>query len=177
MRVWPMPSERRSAGPAALPAIPMNRRAFASALGLHAAALALALPCRSFGAAANLSASDAASGIRVALERGALSAVGLLGKNGGFLNNPKVRIPLPPAMDQAAKLLKALGQQQRVDELVQSMNRAAEQAVPEAKAMLVQTAKSITLDDAVHIVRGSCWRNSRSPRCRRRARCAPHRRA
>ena len=50
----------------------------------------------------------------------------------GFLGNPKVRIPLPGLLDDAAKLLKATGQQKRVDELVTAMNRAAEAAVPEA---------------------------------------------
>ena len=109
----------------------------------------------SFGArAASLTESDAASGIRTALERGALSAVALLGKTDGFLGNPKVRIPLPGYLEDAAKLLRKVGQGKRVDELVTSMNRAAEQAVPEAKAMLVQAARGITVEDALRIVRG-----------------------
>jgi hypothetical protein len=111
------------------------------------------------GAAAALPAwalneSDAAAGIRTALERGAAAAVARLGKVDGFLANPKVRIPLPGVLEDAAKLLKALGQQRRVDELVTAMNRAAEQAVPEAKTLLVSAAKAITLDDALNIVRG-----------------------
>lgn len=101
-----------------------------------------------------LSESDAASGIRAALERGATSAVSLLGRNDGFLGNPKVRIPLPDALHDAAKLLKALGQQRKVDELVTAMNRAAEAAVPEAKTLLVSAAKAISLDDALKIVKG-----------------------
>lgn len=105
--------------------------------------------------AASLTESDAAVGIRAALERGALSAVGILGRTDGFLGNPKVRIPLPGYLDDAAKLLRRFGQGRRVDELVTSMNRAAEQAVPEAKSLLVQAAKAITVDDALNIVRGS----------------------
>lgn len=101
-----------------------------------------------------LSQADAASGIRAALERGALSAVGLLGKPDGFLGNPKVRIPLPRFLEDASRLLKAVGQQKRIDELVTSMNRAAEMAMPQAKPVLVQAAKSVTADDAVRIVRG-----------------------
>jgi len=101
-----------------------------------------------------LSEGDAAGGIRAALERGANSAVSLLGRNDGFLGNPKVRIPLPPVLNDAAKLLKALGQQRRVDELVTSMNRAAEAAVPEAKSLLVSAAKAISVDDALKIVKG-----------------------
>jgi hypothetical protein len=105
--------------------------------------------------ASSLTEADAAGGIRAALERGALSAVALLGKTDGFLANPKVRIPLPGYLDDAAKLLRKVGQGRRVDELVTSMNRAAEQAVPEAKSLLVQAAKAITVDDALRIVRGS----------------------
>ena len=101
-----------------------------------------------------LNENDAAAGIRTALERGAAAAVARLGKVDGFLANPKVRIPLPGVLNDAAKLLKALGQQRRVDELVTAMNRAAEKAVPEAKALLVSAAKAVTLDDALKIVRG-----------------------
>jgi hypothetical protein len=104
--------------------------------------------------AAGLSESDAAGGIRAALERGARSAVALLGKTDGFLGNPKVRIPLPGHLEDAANLLRKLGQGRRVDELVTSMNRAAERAVPEAKSLLVQAAKSISVEDALRIVRG-----------------------
>ncbi len=103
---------------------------------------------------ADLSQGDAASGVRAALERGAVAAVGLLGQPGGFLDNPKVRIPLPGILNDAAKLLKATGQGKKVDELVTAMNRAAEAAVPEAKTLLVDAAKSISVQDALRIVRG-----------------------
>jgi hypothetical protein len=112
------------------------------------------LPASFVASAASLTESDAASGIRTALERGAVSAVALLGKTDGFLGNPKVRIPLPGYLEDAAKLLRKVGQGKRVDELVTSMNRAAEQAVPEAKTMLVQAARGITVEDALRIVRG-----------------------
>jgi Protein of unknown function (DUF4197) len=105
--------------------------------------------------ALSLSEADAASGVRAALERGAVAAVGLLGRNDGFLANPKVRIPLPGFLNDAAKLLKATGQGKWVDELVTAMNRAAEAAVPEAKALLVGAVKSMSVEDAVRIVRGS----------------------
>lgn len=104
--------------------------------------------------AAGLSETDAASGVRMALERGAGSAVSLLGRNDGFLANPKVRIELPGFLKDAAKLLRATGQGARIDELVVAMNRAAEAAVPEAKAMLVSAARAMSVEDAVRIVRG-----------------------
>ena len=101
-----------------------------------------------------LSETDAASGIRAALERGALAAVGLLGKENGFLGNERVRIPLPDQLQEVAKVMKAFGQQKRIDELITSMNRAAEQAVPVGKAVLVDAVRKIGVDDAVRIVRG-----------------------
>ncbi|HYP32990.1 MAG TPA: DUF4197 domain-containing protein [Burkholderiaceae bacterium] len=106
------------------------------------------------GRAFALGETEAASGVRAALERGADSAVSLLGKPGGFLDNPQVRIPLPGALNSAASMLRAIGQGHRVDDLVNSMNRAAEQAVPEAKPLLVNAVKAMSVEDAVKIVRG-----------------------
>lgn len=126
----------------------MNRRQFTGAL---AAPVLIGVET---AWALSLSEGDAASGMRVALERGAVAAVGLLGRSDGFLGNPKVRIPLPGFLNDAAKLLKATGQGRRVDELVTAMNRAAEAAVPEARGLLVQAAKSITVEDALRIVKG-----------------------
>ncbi|KNZ31094.1 MAG: hypothetical protein AD742_17835 [Methylibium sp. NZG] len=104
--------------------------------------------------AASLTEFDAATGVRAALERGALAAVGLLGKTDGFLGNPMVRIPLPGFLNDAAKILKATGQQKRLDQLVTAMNRAAEAAMPEAKALLVSTVKAMSVEDALKVVKG-----------------------
>nr|WP_225865010.1 DUF4197 domain-containing protein [Ideonella benzenivorans] len=104
--------------------------------------------------AAGLSEADASLGVKTALERGASSAVALLGRPDGFLGNPQVRIPLPSGLKEAAQLLKFTGQQKRVDELVTAMNRAAEAAVPEAKTLLVQAVKTMSVEDAVGIVKG-----------------------
>lgn len=104
--------------------------------------------------ASPFSETDAASGVRAALERGAVAAVGLLGRTDGFLGNPKVRIPLPGFLNDAASLLRATGQQKRIDALITAMNRAAEAAVPEAKAVLVNTVKNLSVEDARHLVTG-----------------------
>ena len=127
----------------------MQRRQFTTSLiALPALGLAAASPARS------LSEGDAASGVRVALERGASAAVNLLGRSDGFLGNPKVRIELPGFLKDAAKLLQATGQGKRVDALVTAMNRAAEAAAPEAKALLVAAVKAMSVEDALKIVRG-----------------------
>jgi hypothetical protein len=105
-------------------------------------------------AVAAVSESDAVSGIRAALERGAASAVQLLGRPDGFLGNPKVRIPLPGFLKDAAKLLRLAGQQHRLDELETAMNRAAEAAVPQARTLLVNAVRSMTLEDGRRILGG-----------------------
>ena len=118
-----------------------------------AAACGLALQVREALAAA-LSQSDAAAGVRAALERGSVAAVGLLGKPDGFLGNPKVHIGLPGSLDGMAKMLKMTGQQGKIDELVTAMNRAAESAVPDAQPLLIEAARSMSVDDALGILRG-----------------------
>ena len=134
----------------------MRRRQFTTAassqtLGLlllatygHAHALSLG----------DLTNADASKGLKTALERGATAAVALLGKTDGFLGNDKVRIPLPGFLNDAASLLKTLGQGKRIDELVTSMNRAAEAAVPMAKDLLVGAVKAMSVDDAKKILSG-----------------------
>ena len=133
----------------------MQRRQFTPALAalLLARAACVALLAESAGAFA-LGETEAASGVRLALERGADSAVAMLGKPGGFLDDPRVKIPLPGALDRAASMLRAIGQQQRIDDLVDSMNRAAEQAVPAAKPLLLDAVHAMSVEDAVKIVRG-----------------------
>ncbi|WP_425261862.1 DUF4197 domain-containing protein [Rubrivivax sp. RP6-9] len=130
----------------------MERRKFTAGV-LGAGAAGLWWPA--WLQAAALSETDAASGVRAALEKGAVVAVQLLGRPGGFLDNPKVRIPLPGYLNDAAKLLRATGQKRRVEELELAMNRAAEAAVPEAQTLLVQAVKSISVEDALKLVRGS----------------------
>jgi hypothetical protein len=127
----------------------MRRRQFTSGV-MAGAALGL---CRT--ASARLVESDAAAGVRAALERGAIAAVSALGRADGFLGNPRVRIGLPGALDRLAGLLKAAGQGALVDELVVGMNRAAETAVPQGRAPLVDALQQMSVDDALRIVRGS----------------------
>ena len=85
----------------------------------------------------DLSSADMTKGLKAALEKGATTAVGLLGVTDGFMGNERVRIDLPASVQDAAKLLRTFGQGDRVDALLLAMNRAAEAAVPMAKDLLV----------------------------------------
>ncbi|BDI03139.1 DUF4197 domain-containing protein [Sphaerotilus microaerophilus] len=137
-------------------ALPEDERLLAQARRrcLHVLAGTFGAGCLPAAWALDLSDADATSGLRAALERGAAAAVSLLGKEDGFLGNPAVRIPLPDAMAKAAKFLRRLGQGKRVDELETSMNRAAEAAVPEAKPLLVDAVKAMSVQDAKQILKG-----------------------
>ena len=102
----------------------------------------------------DLSSAEASTGLKTALEKGALAAVALLGKTDGFLGNPKVRISLPGYLEDASKILKNFGQGKRIDELVTSINRAAEAAVPMGKDLLVSAVRSMNVTDAKNILAG-----------------------
>jgi hypothetical protein len=118
---------------------------------------------------ADLSNQDATTGLKAALEKGASAAVSKLGVTNGFLNNDKVKIQLPPILEQARPLLKMTGRGQQLDELVMSMNHAAEEAVPLAKPLLLNAVKSMSVADAKQILTGgdtsvtSFFRDKTSP--------------
>src|SRR3954465_7460415 len=97
---------------------------------------------------------EAGKGLKTALETGAAAAVRLLGRPDGFLGNPQVRIELPGSLRDAAKLLKAVGQRQQVEELEVAMNRAAEIAVPLARKMLLDAVHRMSVGDAKRILSG-----------------------
>lgn len=103
---------------------------------------------------ADLSNKDAVSGLKQALTQGAGNAVATLGKADGFLGNPKVKIPLPDSLQKVDNLLRSFGGGKYADELVLTMNRAAEAAVPEAKALLIQSVKDMSVQDAKGILTG-----------------------
>ncbi|MDF3194379.1 DUF4197 domain-containing protein [Pseudomonas sp. 1928-m] len=119
----------------------------AAGLALSSSAFALSL--------ADLSQSDASGGLKDALTQGAKVAVQQLGKPGGFSNNPDVRIELPGNLGKAAKTMKMMGMGAQVDQLEASMNKAAEAAVPQAQALLVDSVKKMTVQDAKSILAGS----------------------
>lgn len=97
---------------------------------------------------------DAVSGLKQALNDGSLAAVAKLGAQNGYFANPKVKIPLPPSLQKIESALRFAGMKRQADELVLSMNRAAEAAAPEAKQLLVDAAKKMSVQDAKKILTG-----------------------
>jgi hypothetical protein len=103
---------------------------------------------------ANLTQSDATAGLKAALERGATIAVDLLGRTDGFWANDRVRIPLPDWLNRGERALKLMGYGKDIDALKLGVNRAAEQAVPESRTLLVNAVKSMSVADAKKILGG-----------------------
>lgn len=102
----------------------------------------------------SFSNADMVGGLKQALTQGAQTAVKNLGTSGGYLDNAKVKIPLPPSIEKAGETMRKFGMGKYADELETSMNRAAEAAVPEAKTLLVDSVKKMTVEDAKGILQG-----------------------
>ncbi len=102
----------------------------------------------------DLSNADAAAGMKEALIQGAGKAVGKLGVVDGFLGNPAVKIPLPDSVQRAERVMRMFGMGKQADEVILRMNRAAEAAVPEAKVLLVNAVKQMSVADAKNILTG-----------------------
>ncbi len=113
--------------------------------------LAMAAPAAEL---AQISNSEATGGLKDALIQSASAAVGKLGVTDGFLKNPKVKIPLPDSLKRAEKAMRLFGMGKQADDLVVRMNRAAELAVPEAKPLLIDAVKKMTVQDAKDILTG-----------------------
>jgi len=103
---------------------------------------------------ASFSSADATAALRTALDRCADIAVQQLGASNGFLSNDKVHIGLPPLLEKASPVLRAMGRGRQLDELTTAMNHAAEQAVSQAKPLLVTAIKDMSVDDATKILKG-----------------------
>ena len=114
-----------------------------------------ALPSQSGSAAeSGLDSSTIANGLRQALEVGTESVVARLGRNGGFLDDPKSHIPLPGLLADAQTALRLAGLSGMADDLELRMNRAAEQAVPVAEDLFTQAIRALTFEDVMAIYRG-----------------------
>jgi hypothetical protein len=101
-----------------------------------------------------LTEQEAGGGLREALTQGVGKAVGQLSLKDGFFGSGKVKIPLPPTLEKAAGTMRKMGMGKDADRLVKTMNRAAESAVVEAKPILLEGVKKMTLSDAKTILKG-----------------------
>ena len=131
-----------------------HRRATLAMLAMAAAVPGLLIWRQAHAQLAALSDSDASAGLKGALEAGATAAVQMLGRTDGFWGNDKLRIPLPDWLRRSEKALKFAGYGKDIDALKLGVNRAAEQAVPQAKTLLVDAVKTMSVTDAKAILTG-----------------------
>lgn len=104
--------------------------------------------------AGGLSETDIAAGLKEALATGTERSVSRIGKTDGFWKSAALRIPLPDSLTRVEKTLRSLGMNRTVDDFHLSLNRAAEQAVPEAAAIFGSAIREMTLADARQILQG-----------------------
>jgi len=102
----------------------------------------------------NITNREAINALKTALEKGSRSAVNQLGRENGFFGDTRVKIPLPKSLQRAERTMRRLGMGKYADELVLTMNRAAEAAVPEAKQLFVDSVKKMSVQDAKGILTG-----------------------
>ncbi|MBA2658005.1 MAG: DUF4197 domain-containing protein [Nitrosospira sp.] len=102
-----------------------------------------------------LSDEEATDALKQALIQSAGVAVDKLGVANGFLENPKVRIPLPGPLQKVEGVMRTLGMGKYAEGLIVTMNRAAETASAEAKPLLVDAVKSMSVEDAKKILTGA----------------------
>jgi hypothetical protein len=107
------------------------------------------------GVGSALTQDQMVGGLKEALAQGVQTAVTNLGKSGGFLNDLGVRIPMPASLQKLEKAARAVGQGGLADNFIASMNHAAEQAVPEAAAVLGDSVRQMTIADAGAILTGT----------------------
>ena len=102
----------------------------------------------------DLTNTEMVTGLKEALDKGTQFAVDKLGKPGGFLDNKKVRIPMPDSLTWVESSLRTVGQDELADEFIATMNQAAEQAVPEAAEVFGDAIQNMSVDDAQGILTG-----------------------
>jgi hypothetical protein len=97
---------------------------------------------------------EASSALKAALEKGSRAAVTSLGRTDGFFGNPQVRIPLPESLQGAERAMRRFGMGRHADELIVTLNRAAEAAVPQAQQLFVESIRKMSVQDAKGILQG-----------------------
>lgn len=101
-----------------------------------------------------LSLAEIDAGLRQALEIGTNRVASQIGVTDGYWNDPQIKIPLPGRLGQVQNELGKLGLAGPLDDLQLRMNRAAEDAVPAGKKIVIDAVQSITIEDALGILRG-----------------------
>lgn len=104
---------------------------------------------------ATITDQEVANGLKEALVQGATNGSDILSVVNGYLGNPQVKIPFPPEAKKIESTLRNLGLNKMCDDVVNSVNHAAENAAIEAKAVLTNSIRQMTIADAMNILFGA----------------------
>ncbi len=102
----------------------------------------------------NLSSDIVSDGLKQALKSGVDFGIKELSKDGGYLNNPAAKIPLPSNLATAESLIRKAGGDKVADNLINSMNSAATKAAPKTATILIDAIDKMSIDDAKGILSG-----------------------
>lgn len=97
---------------------------------------------------------EVASGLREALVQGATNGSDVLSQVNGYFGNPQVKIPFPTEAQKIESTLRSLGLGSMCDDVIASLNQAAEKAAIEAKPILINSIRQMTVNDAMDILFG-----------------------
>lgn len=100
----------------------------------------------------NISDYEISDGLKAALFQGVKNSISSLGRENGFLNDSRVRIPLPASLRRTEKTLRFLGHGEKVEDFVEAMNHAAEKAVPVAADIFFESVRQMSFTDARNIL-------------------------
>lgn len=102
-----------------------------------------------------LTSEEVARGLKEALEKGITTGANMASQVNGYYENPEIKIPLPDDVQKVESRLRQLGLGNTVDRFILTMNRAAEKAADEAKPIFIDAIRSMTIQDAWGILKGS----------------------
>jgi Protein of unknown function (DUF4197) len=105
------------------------------------------------GAAAGISNDEAGAGIKEALSQGIVKSVLQLNTTDGFFKDELYKVLLPPEAKKIENTLRSVGLNNMVDKAILQINRGAEDAAGFAKPIFVDAIKSMTLSDAIGLIR------------------------
>ncbi|MBV6404845.1 MAG: DUF4197 domain-containing protein [Flavobacteriales bacterium] len=106
------------------------------------------------GGTGALSNEEVVRGLKQALEVGSQRSVDLAGRDGGFWDEPRIRIPFPAEAEKVRSTLLGLGMNKPVEDFERTLNKAAETAVKEAVPVFVDAITGLSVEDGFSILKG-----------------------
>ena len=107
------------------------------------------------GNGSSTNSGEMVTGLKEALEKGVQSASGRLSKENGFLQDAAVKILLPQEVQSVEKTARQFGLGRQADNLITSLNRAAETACADASTIFLAAIRQMNVTDALGIVKGT----------------------